>query len=177
MLVVEPSSHALMQALVAIGLLALLRLESRLERGTRRPPATVDTVAETLSLSVFKWVRDLLAVAAGFEVTMGSGLSTPLTVVSGILVLGGVGLRLAAISALGDMWSFHPVRYHQHRLVRDGIYRYFSHPAYLGNIYLPSLFLCVGAPLSASLALLMIVIFYYYRTRVEATMLANLSDD
>lgn len=48
-----------------------------------------------------------------------------------ILVAGAMLLRFTAIRTLGQFWSLQVEIRQQHQLVREGVYRYVRHPAYL----------------------------------------------
>ena len=100
-------------------------------------------VYDRRSLKVFKVLRVLTSLSAGVEVaffrSQGDFL---LKLLFGMaLILSGLTFRILAIRSLGQFWSFHVVRYVDQPLIKSGIYRHISQPAYLGNIYLIGIYL------------------------------------
>lgn len=168
---------AVFNPLIAILLFLVCRIESRIEtffkKETKRER---EIVFETWSLKVFKCGRASLCIFAGFEVLDPSGITAEYSFLGFALFALGVGLRVEAIRSLGETWSYHPVRFSDHRIVTRGVYRLLKHPAYLGNIYLPGLLLTVGAELSALYSTAFVIVFYLYRTRVEAELLLGLEE-
>jgi isoprenylcysteine carboxyl methyltransferase (ICMT) family protein YpbQ len=117
----------------------------------------------------------LLLISGSFEFAFKNSLPGVSIFLPGIgLLLFGLTLRLLAILSLGPYWSFNIVLYENHKLIRKGIYRFFRHPAYLGNLYLTGLFVCMNANITSLFSLLFIVSFYLYRTRIENRVIMSL---
>ena len=126
-------------------------------------------VVDGLSLQWFKIIRYILFFLGAAEFVYFHVLRWQITLMGLLLLFLGVGLRLKAIKTLGDFWSFHVVIYENQKLVREGVYRYFSHPAYIGNIYLFGIFLISNSIITAILSSFFIFSFYIYRSRIENT--------
>jgi len=121
------------------------------------------------SLEVFKALRVFTSLVAGVEVTLfGTQSAFFLKLPFGVaLILSGLIFRILAIRSLGEFWSFHVVRYVDQPLVKSGIYRHISQPAYLGNIYLIGIYLAFGALLTTAIATVWIIAFAAYRIQIE----------
>ncbi len=130
-------------------------------------------VYDLRSLKVFKVLRVLTTLAAGAEITLFGSQSQNdffLKIFFGMaLILSGLSLRILAIRSLGQFWSFHVVRYVDQPLIKSGIYRYISQPAYLGNIHLVGIYLAFGALLTTVIATVWLIAFGAYRIQVERT--------
>lgn len=91
--------------------------------------AKVRKVGNLLVLSQFV----LIAVIAILPKTrLDDSLDVPLSFVGFGLVALGIGLVLAAITALGPSLSAHPAPRGRSGLVTDGLYRWMRHPIYTG---------------------------------------------
>lgn len=128
------------------------------------------------SLHFFKISRTILFMFASFEAALFPHDNIGLRIFGLFLVIVGVYLRIASISALGELWSYHVCLKNHHSIVRSGIYRYLSHPSYVGNIHILGLTLILCANFSSVLALIFIIVFYYIRVSEENNLLSTLSD-
>ena len=126
------------------------------------------------SLARFKNIKRLIFIFASIESVCLMKNSDTFLIVGLILVFLGMVLRIAAIKSLGKLWSYHVKIYKNHYLVKTGVYKYFGHPAYIGNIHIVGLVLLVGSPISALLSLAFIVCFYFDRAKIENKLLLNL---
>ena len=126
-------------------------------------------VYDLRSLKVFKTLRVLSSLAATAEVSFfGNQNDFILKLFFGmVLILSGLILRILAIRGLGQFWSFHVVRYVDQPLIKSGIYKHISQPAYLGNIYLVGIYLAFGALLTTAIAAVWLIAFGVYRIQVE----------
>jgi isoprenylcysteine carboxyl methyltransferase (ICMT) family protein YpbQ len=128
------------------------------------------------SLPVFKYAVLVLFLFAGIETAWVSSFGQQLLAVGLFLLLFGLSLRICAIIALGPMWSYHVQVLSKHKIVEGGIYRYVKHPAYLGNVHLIGLLLCLGCPITASIASVFVIAFYIIRGTAEERLLANIAE-
>lgn len=131
--------------------------------------ATPSIVYDRDSLRYFKTFRIILTAAAAAEaaVFVWHGNNFQIRLIGIALFFSGLLLRIGAIKTLGKYWSFHVVRYVDQPLVRTGIYRFISHPAYFGNIYLIGIYLAFGAIFTALVATVLVTWFGIYRVRLE----------
>ncbi|MDD9940487.1 MAG: isoprenylcysteine carboxylmethyltransferase family protein, partial [Myxococcales bacterium] len=89
-----------------------------------------------------------------------------------LLIVTGAALRLWAIITLGRFFSARVALQEQHRLVREGPYRWIRHPSYTG-----ALLLLLGAPLllqtpvSLGIAATALGIAYFRRITAEEALL------
>lgn len=126
-------------------------------------------VYDRQSLKVFKVLRILTSLSASAEITLFESqndffMKLPFGMA---LILSGLTFRILAIRRLGQFWSFHVVRYVEQPLIKSGIYRHISHPAYLGNIYLVGIYLAFGALFTTAIATVWLIAFGAYRIQVE----------
>lgn len=126
------------------------------------------------SLVRFKKIRLLIYMFASIETVYFMGNCTIFLIVGSILVVFGMFLRIAAIKSLGKLWSYQIRIYEKHYIVTTGVYKYFRHPAYIGNIHIVGLVLLIGSPISSLLCLIFIVCFCFDRARIENMLLLNL---
>jgi len=167
--------------LAAIGVAAycLLKATSRLERDFVDPKSytTSGVRYETTSLVWIRAVRKALPFVIPVEFVLSGQHVPQATYVVGLGLLAfGFLLRVAAILALGEFWSYHVELKPNHRVIRHGIYKYFwGHPAYVGNVYILGLCLMLGCPVSAALVSPVLLIFGLTRARQENMLLGGLS--
>jgi protein-S-isoprenylcysteine O-methyltransferase Ste14 len=97
----------------------------------------------------------------------------------GIFVgLAGIGIRMAAISALGRFYMRTLRETNEHKLINTGIYKYLRHPGYLGTILL-----FIGASfamrnyITVITVIILIIGIYIYRINVEEEMLIKIFSD
>jgi protein-S-isoprenylcysteine O-methyltransferase len=142
------------------------RPSSALDRGTY--PVIAASLALSMSLTV---VAFLLGIGGYLPV---------LTIVPGaILVLAGMGIRVWALDTLGRFFTM-PITIHaDHRIVRDGPYRWIRHPAYTGGFLTAvGLPLALGTPLGVLASLAFCGAAYVYRIRIEeAALVGRFGDD
>lgn len=88
--------------------------------------------------------------------------------VGAILVLVRLMIRIGAILALRNQFTYTVTKIEEHKLVETGLYRYIRHPAYLGQ-----LLIFIGIAVSMSnwlfvLAMIICISFgYFYRIKTE----------
>lgn len=128
----------------------------------------------------FQWITS--SVAGGMTIAGAFGFSGIGAVVdirawelSGALVcLAGAAIRLHAIAVLADHFTSRVTILGEHKLVRDGIYRYVRHPSYLGQILI---LLGLGALMGNVVAVLaapfMTTIALLWRIRIEERAMAE----
>lgn len=90
-----------------------------------------------------------------------------------VLMVTGIGIRLAARKSLGKQFSYALRTLDTHELMRNGIYRYVRHPAYTGDLMFN-----FGTPLLFSSwyglpVMLLLVPCILYRIRIEERMLVE----
>lgn len=84
------------------------------------------------SYAVLHPLHILIYLATGAEYFwLHREVNWPVMAIGLILFVTSLALRLTAIRTLGRFWSLHLEIRPNHELVRDGIYRYVRHPAYL----------------------------------------------
>lgn len=147
------------------------KIQSYIEHRIQKDPQPMLYVNVKWSLSFFKVSRVILFVIGSLEVAFVSNLSVYSSLLGFALVLLGVNMRIAAIKELGSMWYFHAARLSGQYRIRTGIYRYFRHPAYVGNIYITGLLLIFGAFYTAIVSTIFILLFYIIRTFHEERIL------
>jgi protein-S-isoprenylcysteine O-methyltransferase Ste14 len=136
-----------------------------------------DQQSDRFSILVILLMSCLSVVAAVVEwayLNNAEETSFILTWIGGLLLLGGVTIRVWAIQTLGKHFTATVTLTDDHRLVRSGPYKWVRHPSYLG-----AFMAIVGAPvfLNAYWAVLVAVIAmsiaYYLRIGVEEKMLSS----
>lgn len=124
-------------------------------------------VVDNLSLLWFKRIRIFNNILVAIEiVTIGSPDIQYITMGT-ILIFIGTSFRIGAIRSLAQFWNFNVVRYTNQPIVTTGIYKYFSHPSYIGNIANVGVYMLFGAILSASFATVWLCLFASYRISLE----------
>ena len=83
------------------------------------------------------------------------------------LIILGITFRVLAIQKLGELWTFDVEIYKNHPIINKGIYKFLRHPAYFGNIFIPSLFLLFECKITAVISLAVIIMFGIYRINIE----------
>jgi protein-S-isoprenylcysteine O-methyltransferase Ste14 len=83
------------------------------------------------SYVAFHILHSLIYLATGLEYFfLRRPVIIPLVVLGLVLFAGSLALRLVAIRTLGRYWSLNLEIRGDHRLIREGVYRYMRHPAY-----------------------------------------------
>lgn len=114
----------------------------------------------------------LLAALAGGDSLIAGGLR-PAVAIGGIgLMLGGIGLRTAAIRALGKSYS-HRIRMPDLPLTMTGPYGMIRHPAYAGTLLIHSGVVCLYPNWFSTAALVLWFGAVSFRTRVEEECLGS----
>jgi protein-S-isoprenylcysteine O-methyltransferase Ste14 len=85
----------------------------------------------------------------------------------------GVAVRLSALRALGEFFSAYVTLQPNHRLVRDGIYKYIRHPLYLSLLLIPTGIALIFASGLAVPILILAVIFVFDRIKKEDHLLSQ----
>lgn len=162
-----------LQFLIAFSILLIVyNLFSLLEKAFRsKSTCRVTIVKDAWSLRFFKIGRLTLLLFGSLEQAFSDGFGADRYVPGAFLILLGMTLRCCAIYSLGPFWSYDIALYENHQVVRTGIYRYLTHPAYIGNIYLVGILISLNSLFTAAAAFLFIAVFYAYRTRTENKLL------
>lgn len=122
---------------------------------------------DNTSLLWFKRLRLFNSILGGIEIVAAGKPDILFIIVGVILIFIGTYFRIEAIRSLGKFWSFNIVRYEDQPVVTTGIYKYLSHPSYIGNIANIGVYILFGAILSATLATGWLSIFASYRIFLE----------
>ena len=85
----------------------------------------------------------------------------------------GVAVRLSALKALGEFFSAYVTLQPNHRLVREGIYKYIRHPLYLSLLLIPTGIALIFASVLAVPILILAAIFVFDRIKKEDRLLAQ----
>lgn len=124
-------------------------------------------IIEKHSLYVFKVIRLILVLFGSFESIFYRKFNFLLFIIGIILIVFGCYLRILAIQTLGQYWNFNVILYNKHKVIKSGIYRFIKHPAYIGNVYILGLFLCINSQIISLFTFIFICLFYLYRTNIE----------
>lgn len=128
---------------------------------------------ENRSRKLFKTVLLICQFAAAIEILCHHGKLAYNVYFFSFAIIS-VGLRIAAIRELKEMWSFNVELKYKHYLVQSGIYRFLNHPGYIGNAYIPFFFLSIGATNTSLFTSLCLAGFYVYRTSYENAIINKL---
>jgi len=132
---------------------------------------------EKTSLRIFKIILQFLIFFSSIEEILSGKLLPPINIIPAIVciasIIVGITLRILAIRELGIYWSYNIEILRNHKLIKSGIYRYLSHPAYWGNIFIPAFFCLVGVSYTTFLSLIFISFFGYWRSHLECCLLKN----
>jgi isoprenylcysteine carboxyl methyltransferase (ICMT) family protein YpbQ len=132
--------HTILMALVvAWSCHMVLQFIRRIEKQLVVPSTKKRRVVERKSLWLIKIVMKIIPVGVFIESVVYADWQWQSLLIGSVCVGVGLLLRINAIRALGEYWTFHPTMYYQPYRVETGVYRYFYHPAYLGNIWLVGL--------------------------------------
>ncbi len=103
-----------------------------------------------------------------------AGLRMPLFWTGIVLMIAGIAFRWWAIRVLAKFFTVDVAIHADHRLVRDGPYRWLRHPSYTGAL---ATFLGFGLALGSGVSLLAVmvpvIIGFAYRIRVEEAALSE----
>jgi isoprenylcysteine carboxyl methyltransferase (ICMT) family protein YpbQ len=150
------------------GLVLLINILKLIEKSYYHPAdKKLYKSVERNSLYLFKRVRFLLMVMASYEFYTNGDISITQMFVGLMLIIVGLYLRICAIIALGSYWSYDIRIYRKPKVICCGIYRHFRHPAYIGNIYIPGMFLIGHCYLTTAISVIMITWFYIFRATIE----------
>jgi protein-S-isoprenylcysteine O-methyltransferase Ste14 len=122
------------------------------------------------------FILHTLIMVGAFVEFMGSdrALRWPATVAGLALYAASLVVRNVAIRALGRFWSLQIEIRSEHQLIREGIYNYVRHPAYLAiTLEVLSIPLTVNAWWTVAFAALTYVPLLVYRLRVEERALVE----
>jgi protein-S-isoprenylcysteine O-methyltransferase Ste14 len=98
----------------------------------------------------------------------------PATIVGAGLTIVATWLRITAIRTLGRFWSLQVEIRQQHQLVREGVYQYVRHPAYLAMVVeIVAVPLTVNALYTEIFAVVTFIPLLLVRLRVEETALVE----
>ena len=167
---------ALLCLLVYLLLRCFCRFESYLEHKARKDTLPIVRVYVKWSLSFFKVSRSILLALASIEAVYFGRISPASFCLGLTLISVGIIMRILAIIELGPMWSFNVAHVVGHKKINTGIYRFFKHPAYIGNMYIVGLFLTIGSTNIALASLIFIFIFFFIRSSYEEKLLRHLGD-
>jgi protein-S-isoprenylcysteine O-methyltransferase Ste14 len=94
------------------------------------------------------------------------------------LIIGGLGVRWYAILSLRRLFTVDVAITKDHRLVKEGIYRWIRHPSYIGSLLsFLGLGLCFSSYLSTIVIFVPICCAFLFRIRVEERALAEAFGD
>jgi len=149
----------------------VLQFIRRIEKQLVVPSTKKRRVVERKSLWLIKIVMKIIPVGVFIESVVYADWQWQSLLIGSVCVGVGLLLRINAIRALGEYWTFHPTMYYQPYRVETGVYRYFYHPAYLGNIWLVGLCVLVSCYVTSLVVAGVLCIFYLYRTQLEARIM------
>ncbi len=118
------------------------------------------------------WLAALIVTAFDFAKQRKADFRFGWSALAGIvLMVSGVGIRVAARRALGKQFSYALRILDKHEMITDGIYKHVRHPAYSGDLMFH-----FGTPLLASsgsgfVVMLLLIPCMLYRIRIEEHML------
>ncbi|MCI4335686.1 MAG: isoprenylcysteine carboxylmethyltransferase family protein [Thermoplasmata archaeon] len=136
----------------------------------RRPPSTIDR-------GTYPFIAVALAigmVSTMFSFFLGIGGYFPLwtTAVGVALMVIGLATRLWALTTLGRFFTMPITLSADHRIVRDGPYRWLRHPSYSGGFLTAvGMPLVLGTPMGLVITVLACATAYVYRIRIEEAAL------
>ena len=132
-------------------------------------------IKESRTLNLFKLVGLFVVFFGIVEYFYAPKLISWMTIVGGVLVsVLSFYIRWQAIKALGKFWSLHVEIRSNHQFVRTGPFRFVRHPAYTSMIMeIIAVGLILQAPISAAVALLLIVPVLYKRITIEERELTS----
>jgi len=155
----------------------IFKIVSRVEKINIIDNNQAGYILERTSLRVFKICRNItLALAASEIVLCERVIDMKYRLLLLVIFFSGVALRLIAIRSLGIYWSYHVELRNDHKVIRHGIYKYIKHPAYIGNIFIPALYALIGSFQTSILSVILVILFYCYRSDIENTLLNNISN-
>jgi protein-S-isoprenylcysteine O-methyltransferase Ste14 len=160
-----PDPVHLVCALLMITYLAWLLLEARVTFGAPR-----DVAAESGTLVVYASARMLVVIAAVIPAAPWAAWSLWM-LPPVFLFISGIVLRIAAIRALGAIYSHHVVRLERHPLVTTGPYRLVRHPAYAGMLAANLGFILFFRSVPSAVAWLLLLAALIWRIRTEERVL------
>ena len=146
-----------------------LQITRRLERlWIIGAASTRVVIVDNASLGWLRLSNMLLCFGGGFELSLAhTGSNLKIAIAGCALVVIGLFLRICAIRTLGTCWSFHVAKFVGQPVIKHGIYRYLSHPAYVGNVWILGVFLACGAFVKAGFAAAVALTISIYQINVE----------
>jgi protein-S-isoprenylcysteine O-methyltransferase len=146
----------------------------------RRNRGRAGTASHERDRGSFQWINAsvvggmTIAGALGFS-GVGAASNIRAWELSGALVcLAGAAIRLHAIAVLANHFTSRVTILGEHKLVRDGLYRYVRHPSYLGQILiLVGLGALMGNVVAVLAAPLMTTVALLWRIRIEERAMAE----
>lgn len=138
----------------------------------RRPSSAMDR--GTYPFIALGLAVGMVTTTAAFLTGVG-GYLPPWTLGLGVvLMVVGLGTRLWALTTLGRFFTMPITLAADHRIVRDGPYRWLRHPSYTGGfltgVGMP---LVLGTPVGLVVTLLALGAVYVYRIRIEEAALVS----
>ena len=89
------------------------------------------------------------------------------------MVWTGICIRFLAIKKLGKLFTTDVTIHNNHRLIKDGIYKYFRHPSYLGLLLSCFGLVIMILRIFPLLVFLFLMVIYAYRAKVEEKVLVK----
>lgn len=162
--------------ITSITLYLIFEIEKQIEKKfiskERLRGRVIESVNSRWIFKIFKYII-IGFISIEHELTIHS-YSLQLIIIGSLLFISGIFLRLLAIKTLGKYWSFSVEYKHGHKLVKYGIYRYFKHPGYLGNIFFVGICFLYRSQYTSLLCLIFLSSFYLYRASLEKRLNTHL---
>lgn len=133
-------------------------------------------ILDNKSYLIFKYGRNIIFLIASFEIYYFNISINDFSVFLLFIFIFGMYMRIISIITLGEFWSFKVEKRKNHKIITDGIYKYIKHPAYIGNIYIPSFYFMLGLNFSATISIIFIIVFYIIRTHTEDKLLNEIKN-
>ena len=150
----------------------LARRATWLQGAPKKPSTAIDR--GTYPIIALGVVTSLVADLVGFLTSIGGFLPWA-TIGIGIVIAGvGLGVRSWALRTLGRFFTMPITIAADHRIVRDGPYRWIRHPSYTGGFLTAlGLAITIGSVFGVVLTFLACTAVYVYRIRLEEAALVS----
>jgi protein-S-isoprenylcysteine O-methyltransferase Ste14 len=123
-------------------------------------------------------VANLIAVSSAVFLTLPISKSVAIPVLGALLIVAGMLIRILSIMNLGKMFTVNVNINDNHRIIKQGMYKFIRHPSYLGSILS---FAGFGLSLNNWISLIVILILIpgvmAYRITIEEKVLLDAFGD